>query len=66
MKFTVDRDTDVRIPGGTRAARKAGGSLPITDFVHTGDIVRVEYREAAGAMPAREIQVRGNAKIPAK
>lgn len=66
MTFTVDRDTDVLTVGGTRATRRAGGALPITDFVHTGDIVRVEYQEAAGSMKAIQIQVRSRATIPAK
>ena len=66
MTFTVDRDTDVLAAGGTRATKSAGGSLPITDAVHAGDIVRVEYREAGGSMKALEIQVRSRGTIPAK
>ena len=66
MTFTVDRDTDVLAVGGTRATKKAGGTLPFTDLVHAGDIVRVEYREAAGAMKAVQVQVRSRATIPAK
>jgi hypothetical protein len=66
VRFTLDRDTDVFAIGATRATRKAGGSLPITDIVHAGDIVWVEYSEAAGSMKAIEIQVRMRATVPAK
>lgn len=66
MTFTLDRNTDVVAVGGTRAAKRAGGAQPITDLVHAGDIVRVEYREAGGSMKALEIQVKGRATIPAK
>jgi hypothetical protein len=66
LTFAIDRDTDVLAVGGTRATKKAGGSQPITEFVHTGDIVRVEYREAGGSMKALEIQVKGRATIPVK
>ena len=66
MKFTINRDTDVFASGATRATKKAGGSLPITDVVHAGDIVWVEYLEAGGAMTAREIQVRMRGTFPAK
>ena len=66
LTFAIDRDTDVLAAGGTRATKKAGGSQPITEFVHAGDIVRVEYREAGGSMKALEIQVRGRATVPVK
>ena len=66
MKFTINRDTDVFASGATRATKKAGGSLPITDLVHAGDIVSVQYLEAGGAMTAREIQVRMRGTFPAK
>jgi hypothetical protein len=66
LTFALDRDTDVVAAGGTRATRKAGGALPITDLVHAGDIVRVEFREAAGSMKAIEIQVRSRGTIPVK
>lgn len=66
MTFALDRETDVVAVGATRATKRAGGGLPITDLVHTGDIVRVEYWEAGGSMRAREIQVRTRASIPAK
>ena len=66
MRFTLDRDTDVFAVGATRAAKKAGGSLPITDLVHAGDIVWVQYLDAGGSMTAREIQVRMRGTVPAK
>ena len=66
LTFAIDRDTDVLAVGGTRATKKAGGSQPITNLVHTGDIVRVEYREAGGSMKALEIQVKGRATNPVK
>ena len=66
LAFAIDHDTDVLVAGGTRATKKAGGSQPITNFVHAGDIVRVEYREAGGSMKALEIQIRGRATVPVK
>jgi hypothetical protein len=66
VRFTLDRDTDVFAIGATRATRKAGGSVPITDLVHAGDLVWVEYREAAGSMKAVEIQVRMRGTVPVK
>jgi hypothetical protein len=66
VRFTLDRETDVLAIGATRATKKAGGSVPITDLVHAGDIVWVEYLEAAGSMKAVEIQVRMRGTFPAK
>lgn len=66
VRFTLDRDTDVLAIGATRATKKAGGSLPITDLVHAGDIVWVEYLEAGGSMKALEIQVRMRGTVPVK
>ena len=66
VRFTLDRETDVLAIGATRATRKAGGSVPITDLVHAGDIVWVEYLEAAGSMKAVEVQVRMRGTFPAK
>jgi hypothetical protein len=66
MKFAINRDTDVFAIGATRATKKAGGSLPITDLVHAGDIVWVEYLEAGGSLTAREIQVRMRGTFPSK
>ena len=66
VRFTLDRETDVLAIGATRATKKAGGSVPITDLVHAGDLVWVEYLEAAGSMKAVEIQVRMRGTFPAK
>jgi hypothetical protein len=66
VRFTLDRDTDVFAIGATRATRNAGGSVPITDLVHAGDTVSVQYREAAGSLKALEIQVRVRGTIPVK
>ena len=66
VRFTLDRETDVLAIGATRATKKAGGSVPITDLVHAGDLVWVEYLEAAGSLKAVEIQVRMRGTFPAK
>ena len=66
VAFIIDRDTDVFARGATRATRQAGGKLAITDIVHTGDIVRVAYRDVNGSMKASEVQVRAAGTIPAK
>ena len=44
--------------GLTKATKAAGGSTPITTFVHPGDAVSVSYREADGKMMASEVRVR--------
>jgi hypothetical protein len=59
IAFIVEENTDVLARGAGRATRKAGGTLPITDLVHSGDLVRVSYRELDGALRASEIQIRG-------
>lgn len=59
MTFMVDDNTHVLARGAGRATRNAGGSLPITGLVHSGDVARVEYRELNGAMRALEVQIRG-------
>ena len=66
ITFIVDENTQVLGRGAGRAARKVGGSLPITDLVHRGDVARVEYRELNGAMRAVEIQVRGRNTIASR
>ncbi len=63
MTFIVDENTGVLARGAGRATRNAGGSLPITDLVHSGDIARIGYRELNGAMRALEIQIRGRNTI---
>jgi hypothetical protein len=66
MTFIVDENTPVLARGAGRATRNAGGGLPITDLVHGGDIVRVEYRQLNGAMRAVEIQVKGRNTIASR
>jgi hypothetical protein len=66
MIFIVDENTQVLARGAGRATRTAGGSLPITDLIHGGDIVRVEYRELNGAMRVVEIQIKGRNTIASR
>ena len=66
MTFIVDENTQVLAKSAGRASRNAGGSLPVTDLVHSGDIARVEYRELNGAMRAVEIQVKGRNTIASR
>jgi hypothetical protein len=66
MTFIVDENTQVLARGAGRAIRNAGGGLPITDLVHGGDIVRVEYRELNGAMRVVGIQVKGRNTIASR
>jgi hypothetical protein len=63
MTFIVDENTQVLARGAGRATRNGGGSVPITDLVHGGDIARVEYRELNGAMRIVEIQIRARNTI---
>jgi len=66
MTFIVDENTQVQARGAGRAIRAAGGSLPVTNLVHSGDVARVEYRELNGAMRAVEIQIRGRNTIASR
>lgn len=66
MTFVVDENTQVIARGAGRATRNAGGGLPVTDLVHSGDIARVEYREFSGAMRIVEIQIRGRNTIASR
>jgi hypothetical protein len=66
MTCIVDENTQVLARSAGRATRNAGGGLPITDLVHGGDIVRVEYRELNGAMRAVEIQIKGRNTIASR
>jgi hypothetical protein len=66
MTFMVDDNTDILARGASRATRHAGGGLPITDLVHTGDIVRLAYRELNGWMRVSEIQITGRNTIAAR
>lgn len=62
MTFAVTGDTDVLVKGATKATKAAGGTTQLTTFVHSGDMVSVSYKEAAGAMTATEIRVRVSSK----
>lgn len=66
MTFIVDDNTDVLARGLGRATRNAGGGVPITDLVHSGDIVRVSYRELSGWARAFEIYVRARNTVAAR
>ena len=67
MSFTVDSTTRILANGATAETKekKAAGAagLSITNVVHTGDVVRVMYREAGGIMNAAEVQLR-TARLP--
>lgn len=56
--FAITHDTDVVARGATKTTKAAGGSTPITAFVHAGDAVSVSYREAGKTMTASEVRVR--------
>lgn len=58
MTFAITRDTNVLARGASTATKAAGGSTPITTFVHMGDTVSVSYKDAGGKMTASEIRVR--------
>jgi len=62
MSFAITADTDVLVKGATKATKAAGGATSLTTFVHSGDMVSVSYKEAAGAMTASEIRVRVSSK----
>lgn len=66
MTFLVDEGTDVLSRGAGRATRNAGGALPVTDLVRTGDIARVSYRELNGWNRASEIQIKGRNTIASR
>lgn len=66
VAFTIDRETDVLARGGTRATKSAGGSVPITDILHAGDLVRVQYKDVNGSMKAFEVQLRNSGSVPVK
>jgi hypothetical protein len=58
LTFGINRDTGVVMRGATKATKEAGGSTPITTFVHAGDTVSVSYSDAAGSAIASEVRVR--------
>jgi hypothetical protein len=58
LTFGISGDTNVLVKGATKATKAAGGSTPITTFVHTGDMVSVSYKESNAKMMASEVRVR--------
>ena len=58
MTFAITGDTDVLVKGASKATKAAGGGTPLTTFVHSGDVVSVSYKDAAGTTTASEIRVR--------
>jgi hypothetical protein len=58
LTFGITGDTTVLVRGATKATKAAGGSTPITTFVHTGDLVSITYRDAGAKMMASEVRVR--------
>jgi hypothetical protein len=61
MTFIVDNDTSVVAKGATHkmmAAKDAGKSTKITDFVMDKQSISVKYAEKDGKMYAKEIRVR--------
>ena len=58
LTFGINKDTGVLAKGATKATKAAGGSTPITTFVHAGDAVSVSYSDAAGTVTASEVRVR--------
>ena len=58
LTFGINKDTGVVMKGATNATKAAGGSTPITAFVHAGDTVTVIYSDAAGSLVASEVRVR--------
>ena len=57
LDFGITGDTNVLAKGASKATKAAGGSTPITTFVHTGDTVSVSYHEAGAKMTASEVRV---------
>ena len=61
MNFATNKDTSVKVTGGTskeRAAQEAGQKgVKITAAVHVGDQVSVKYSEAGSKMVAASIEV---------
>ena len=58
VTFAITGDTDVLARGASKATKAAGGSTPLTTFVHLGDEVSVSYKALAGAVTVSEIRVR--------
>lgn len=59
--FAITDETGVLARGASTATKAAGKGTPLTTFVHSGDLVSVTYRKAAGVITASEIRVRAAA-----
>ena len=66
MAFLVDENTEVVARGAVRPARMAGGTLPLTGLVRSGDVARVQYRELDGAMRVSEIRLGGKKQFASR
>jgi hypothetical protein len=67
--FAVDKDTKITAKGGstkTAAMKAEGKSTRITDFVKTGDTVRVSYHDMGATKHAADVRVVTSAPAPAK
>lgn len=65
VTFTIDPKTEVVASGAgtaTRAKKAAGEKTVITDFVAVGDMVAVNYTEAAGTKTAKSVRVTAKAR----
>ena len=64
--FTVDAKTKVvgaKMGRKSDAMKKAGEKTVITEFVETGDMVRVRFMDDAGTKKAAEVHVTKKAKM---
>jgi hypothetical protein len=64
--FTIDDKTKVvgaKMGRKADAMKKAGEKTVITEFVETGDMVRVNYKDDAGTKKASEVHVTKKAKV---
>ncbi len=55
--YVIDGNTKVIGKGGSSAAAKAGGKIPITDIVGSGDQVTVSYKAEGSTLHATEVRV---------
>ncbi len=64
--FTIDEKTKVvgaKMGRKSDAMKKAGEKTVITEFVETGDMVRVSFKDDAGTKKASEVHVTKKAKM---
>ena len=62
LQFVTNKDTQVKVVGGSTKAREAKSAgekgVKITEAIHTGDQVVVKYSEAGGKMVASSVEVK--------